>query len=281
MSSGFKLVQLANGEHSIHSLDYGETMHPAIGPAQEAEALYVKELKICERLAHHQGEFVVWDVGTGGAANALTLLRCTRHLRGELHIVSFDNTLEPLRFAQQNASSLNYLRGYENVVEEFLNGPSKLQFDNGKQKVNWEMHVGDFPTLLSDTHLPAPHAIFFDPFSPKKNPTMWTQKVFCALFKHLDTNRPCSLATYSRSTMIRVALFLAGFYVAIGKPTGQKEETTIAANQLELLDRPLDRSWLDKAQRSDGAEPLNDNVYRQAKLTAESLAALKAHPQFK
>ena len=46
----------------------------------EAEALYVNQLRLRERLADHAGEFVIWDVGLGAAANALTVLRATREI---------------------------------------------------------------------------------------------------------------------------------------------------------------------------------------------------------
>ena len=35
----YRLVKLANGSHSLHSLAHGETFHPVIGPVAEAEAL--------------------------------------------------------------------------------------------------------------------------------------------------------------------------------------------------------------------------------------------------
>ncbi|HTV75765.1 MAG TPA: hypothetical protein VMD57_02115, partial [Candidatus Baltobacteraceae bacterium] len=91
---------------------------------------------------------------------------------------------------------------------------------------------------------------------------------------------PCALTTYSRSTLIRATLLLSGFYVGVGHATGLKEETTIAANTLNLIAAPLDRRWLDRAKRSHSAEPMADAVYRRAPLTADSLEKLRAHPQF-
>jgi tRNA U34 5-methylaminomethyl-2-thiouridine-forming methyltransferase MnmC len=128
--------------------------------------------------------------------------------------------------------------------------------------------------------LPAPHAILFDAFSPVKNPAMWTLPLFKNLFQWLDPQRPCALPTYSRSTILRVTLLLAGFFVGVGHATGEKEETTIAANDLSLISEPLDRRWLERAKRSHRAEPLMENVYRIAPLSAESREKLSAHPQF-
>src|SRR5689334_12524952 len=89
----FRLVQLRNGAQSVHALDYGETMHPGLGPAAEAETLYVKQLRLGERLPNHAGTFVVWDVGLGAAANALALLRATVDSDISLHVASFDCSL--------------------------------------------------------------------------------------------------------------------------------------------------------------------------------------------
>src|SRR5260221_1385210 len=39
--AGYRLVTLANGSHSIHSLAERETFHPVISPVADAAALYV------------------------------------------------------------------------------------------------------------------------------------------------------------------------------------------------------------------------------------------------
>ena len=86
----YQLVQLANGVHSVHSVAHRETFHPVIGPVAEAEALYVRQLRLVERRRAHAGEFVIWDVGLGAAANALTVLRALRSGAGRVRMVSFD-----------------------------------------------------------------------------------------------------------------------------------------------------------------------------------------------
>ena len=110
---------------------------------------------------------------------------------------------------------------------------------------------------------------------------MWTLPLFTNIYKLLDPARPCALPTYSRSTILRVTLLLAGFFVGVGHATGEKEETTIAANDLSLITEPLDHRWLDRARRSHSAEPMVAPVYRIAPLSAESWKKLQAHQQFK
>jgi tRNA U34 5-methylaminomethyl-2-thiouridine-forming methyltransferase MnmC len=281
--SGYQLVRLNNGICSVRSLADAETFHPVVGPVAEAEALYVNQLKLRERLENHAGEFVIWDIGLGAAANSLTVLRATRDIECQIRLVSFDHTIEPLKFALQHANELGYFGGYENHLQKFI-CEQRVAFQDGHQSVNWECHLGDFPTWLNSNNggrAPAPpHAILFDAYSPARNPAMWTLPLFTNLFQQLDPQRPCAMPTYSRSTILRVTLLLAGFFVGVGHATGEKEETTIAANDLSLIAEPLDARWLARAQRSDSAEPLREPVYSRAKLLPASLEKLKRHPQF-
>ena len=278
----YQLVTLANGERTLFSASYGEKMHPGLGPQAEAELLYVSQLQIRERIAGASGEFVIWDIGLGAAANAIAVLRATAGISGRLRLVSFDNTAEPLEFALKNSAALGYLSGYEEQLSELFR-TKKAAFTNGALHVDWQFHLGDFPAWLdmeSTRAVPAPHAIFYDAFSPAKNPAMWTLPVFQNLYRALEPQRPCALTTYSRSTVLRATLLLAGFLVGVGHAAGLKEETTIAANTLDLIREPLDERWLDRARRSHSAEPLHEPIYVRAPLTAASITGLQAHPQF-
>jgi len=281
-TDGYELVRLHNGAHSVRSLSHSETMHPGLGPEAEAEALYVNQLRLVERLSAHDGEFAIWDVGLGAAANALTVLRATREVSSSIRLISFEQTLEPLRFAFGHRSALGYFEGYEAVVNQLLS-EHRIEFENDRQQVKWECLVGDFPSFLRQPDaraLPKPHVVLFDPWSPAKNPAMWSAPLFADLFNLLDPARPCVLPTYSRSTMTRVALLLAGFWVGAGRAAGRKEQTTIAANAPVLIDEPLDQHWLERARRSPSAEPLCESVYRQAPLSPATWERLQRHPQF-
>lgn len=277
----YEVVRLVSGTASVRSLAEGETFHPVIGPVAEAEALYVRQLRLPERVAAAAGrEFVIWDVGLGSAANVTTALRHLSAIDGRVKIVSFDHTLEALRFARTHAAELVYPLGFEEPEAELLQH-GRTRFRHGSIEVEWEVHVSDFPTLMAgDTRLPAPDAIFFDAYSPARNPAMWTLPLFRRIHARLDPARPASMATYSRATLLRATLLCAGFYVGAGHATGEKEETTVAANHPSLIEEPLSEAWLVRARRSTSAEPLDEALYRQAPLKPETLRKLESHPQF-
>lgn len=280
---GYKIVRLANGVHSVHSLAHQETFHPVIGPVAEAEALYVKQLDLVKRFRSQPGEFVIWDVGLGAAANSLTILRSLSPFPGAVRLISFDNTTEPLGFALHHGEALGYLGGFEEQLGALL-AQKRIEFKIGQIGVRWEIKTEDFPALLKTSaaqSIPKPNVILFDAYSPAKNPAMWTQPLFSDLFSLLDTSRPCALATYSRSTLVRVSLLLAGFFVGSGHATGEKEETTIAANVLDLIGDPLDKVWLARAKKSTSAEPLWEPKYHQARLSPETWERLQQHRQFR
>lgn len=266
----------------MHSEEHDETFHPVIGPVAEANALYVTQLRLPERVRDSAGEFVIWDVGLGAAANVLTVVRALGHLERTVRVISFDCALEPLAFALRHAAELGYFGGFERPVQRLLRD-RHVTFNHAATRVDWKVHVADFPQFMAGPAaegLAKPHAILFDAFSPATNPAMWTQPLFARIFQLLDPERPCALPTYSRSTILRVSLLLAGFYVGVGHATGEKEETTIAANSMTLIGEPLDLKWLARAHRSTSAEPLWTPEYRQAKMSEQTWEKLRAHPQF-
>jgi tRNA U34 5-methylaminomethyl-2-thiouridine-forming methyltransferase MnmC len=290
MTAEYELVTLAGGTHSVRALELGETFHPVIGPAAEAEALYVRQLRLRERFeAWHEAKgtreaepFVIWDVGLGAAANVMAAMHALEATAGRLVVASFDRTLAPLEFGLRHAEALGYFKELTPVARQ-LAATGRALVRGPALKAEWRVHLGDFPELLKGPEAeqwPKPHAIMFDAFSPARNPDMWTLPLFRRLYELLDPARPCALPTYSRSTLLRVTLLLAGFFVGSGHATGEKEETTVAANCAELVLEPLGRRWLERAKQSTSAEPLRNAAYEQRPLCPETWEALRRHPQF-
>jgi hypothetical protein len=148
--------------------------------------------------------------------------------------------------------------------------------------------------------------IYFDFYSPKSSPDLWTWSIFKRLYDlcHRGEGDPglqpgvgprrtegrgpnpvptlghpglqarvdpsSTLITYSSSTAVRSALILAGFYVGYGVQTAAKFETTIASTCRDSITSPLGQSWIQHLKRSGRPLPL-DFSFRSRDLAIEEI----------
>ncbi len=269
----FELVTLRNGTRAVRHLGHGEVMHPSIGPWQEAQALYVAQSRLPELLQVEGPPLHVWDVGLGAGTNAVAALTCARELgerqRRALHVVSFEIDLAPLRLALADREGFPFLQPFSAAAASVA---ATGQWRDSR--LGWDLHLGDAAALWAAEWQPA-DLIFFDPFSPSSNPTLWTPDAFQRLRRHARADGAgCSLFTYSAATPTRVSLLLGGFYVGTGSATGMKAETTVAATRRELLTQPLDQRWLGRWERSSSRAPHGGTFDEQIE------AAVRSHAQF-
>jgi queuine tRNA-ribosyltransferase len=255
----------------------GEVMHPGSDPAQEAQSLYVDQSRLLKRLESGSEEpLVVWDVGLGAAANAMAAILAVENAgpaaARPLKLVSFENDLDSLKLALDHPGWFRHLRHA---------APQALLRDNRwnslASPIEWLLLNGDFALRKFDA--PPPDIVFFDPFSFKTDSAMWTLNAFRELARAFE-DKHTELYTYTYSTSVRAAMLAAGFYVAKGRATGLKGETTVglspraaaAAHGRELLGQ----EWLTKWRRSDAQVPFGsteqEDSWRQAVL---------GHPQFR
>ena len=269
----FELVTLRNGTRAVRHVGHGEVMHPSVGPWAEAQALYVDQSRLAEKLQQPGAPVHVWDVGLGAGSNALAALSCARNLgpqlRRPLHILSFELDLAPLRLALADPQGFPFLQPFAGAVETLL---ATQRWSEGP--LHWELHLGDAAKLWHEAWAPA-DLIFFDPFSPAANLGLWTPASFALLRRHAREDAGgCTLFTYSAATPTRVSLLLGGFLVGAGAATGTKRETTAAATRRELLEQPLSQRWLERWERSSSKAPhgvpLDENIQH----------AIRTHAQF-
>lgn len=273
----FELIVTKFGPTSLRCTKHNETFHPVTGPRVEARILHVEQQRIVERARKSSGPFVIWDVGLGAAANAIAAVEALKDEVGRVELHSFDITTAPLLFALENAAALEYPLPHVKMIKELL----VMGFVEVRPGFVWRIHLGDFRHLVKTVDAPAPDSIFYDPYSPRGNQEMWTLDHFTNLFRRLDPAKPCLLTNYTRSTSVRVTLALAGFAVGIGAIIGEKDQTTIASNRLDWLERPLQKDWFERVSVSRNAAPFRENRSGDLAISPEDLAALKALEQFR
>ncbi len=291
----FQLEKTLSGATTIRDLSIGEKLHPA-GPVFESESTYVKQSGLRERLLRlkpvpmspYVTPLVVYDVGLGAAGNASAAFRLWKKLSEEnvngetivrpLHIVSFENEIEVLKFAVENISEFPHLLPVQSFLEQFISGvdhPEKMPGDMMVIEVSggdftWTLFFGDFHEFfispdqkkdpaIEDSAPPVPLAeiIFHDPYSPVSNPRMWDLKTFNILRNNSAID--CVMTTYSQSTHVRAAMLVAGFHVGHGDELGINRESTFASRDFDLVLKPLGPEFLERWKRSTKGFPSDIN----------------------
>jgi queuine tRNA-ribosyltransferase len=255
------------GFASIRHVPSGETMHARTPPMDEARSLYVEQAQLAERLRLDVGEdvagaepLVIWDIGLGAAANAMAAIRCyeeqaaVRPVRG-LQLVSFENDLDSLRLALRNDHHFDYLR-HSAPAGLLKSGSWQSRTHAG---LSWTLLEGDlFDTLTAAS--PRPDLVYYDLFSGRTHAVAWTLACFNRLAVAC-AGRSTEIFSSTASTAARVALLGAGFYVAKGRATDDKPESTIAFTRKALehgwarRHELLGAEWLARWKRSGAKFP--------------------------
>jgi queuine tRNA-ribosyltransferase len=264
-----ELVTLKSGARAVRDRLTGEVMHSAVGPKIESQELYVLASRLRERLEEGGAPLVLLDVGLGAGSNAALAFAVSESLSEsarKLSIVSFDRSTAAMELALGSDDAVDL--GFSAPIAE--HGRALLSKGTTESaRTAWKMVLGDLPDTLSVVADRSADIVFWDPFSPKSNPTLWNMAAFRALFRACRDG--CTVHTYSQATRVRSAMLLAGFHVGLGSSTGVKEATTIAGVGAPPGAALLDARWLDRLTRSSA--PFPDDA------PCDALARIMEHPQ--
>jgi queuine tRNA-ribosyltransferase len=271
-------VVVREGIGRIRDRASGEVMHSVNDPAEEARSLYVEQSKVVERLkTPHIHPLVVWDVGLGAGANAMATILAVEAMNPDerkrrLVLVSFESDLDSLKLALRHTQWFKHLR--HAAPASLL---AKNQWMSDASGIDWLLLTGDFSVRKFDA--PAPDIVYFDPFSFKTDSALWTLASFREL-ADVCRDKATELFTYTYSTSVRAAMLAAGFYVAKGRATGPKTETTIGLSARAAAQAThhelLGALWLAKWERSGAQAPFGSNDEDDS-----WRSAVRSHPQFR
>lgn len=208
------LIITEDGSHSLHHNMLNETYHSIHGAIQESGHIFIEAgLKKCAKDSLH-----ILEIGFGTGLNAFLTLLEIESTQQKIQYTAIE--LYPL--STESACLLNY---------PDLLAPERKDVFYQLHTAPWQNHIqltsqfelfkvqGDFTsmTLTGQYDL-----IYFDAFSPMKQPEMWTEDRFHMLYK--NSNSGAILTTYCAKGIVRRALQTAGFFVErIPGPPGKRE----------------------------------------------------------
>jgi tRNA U34 5-methylaminomethyl-2-thiouridine-forming methyltransferase MnmC len=209
-----ELILTKDGSHTLFVPEIDECYHSSHGAIQESRHIFIEAgLKLCKKQ-----EINVLEIGFGTGLNAfLTLIEAEKSQK-TIHFTSLE--LYPVEI--EKAFQLNYA---DLIAPEFKETFEKLHtspwndvaqispfFSLKKLKVDFTKY--DFAEKYD--------VIYFDAFSPEKQPEMWTVEQFEKLYN--CCNFGAVLTTYCAKGAVRRAMEVAGFKVErLQGPPGKRE----------------------------------------------------------
>jgi tRNA U34 5-methylaminomethyl-2-thiouridine-forming methyltransferase MnmC len=208
----------ADGTETYVNEEVGESYHSFTGAVDEALKKYAIPCKIKE-LAK-KGKVVILDVCFGMGYNSAKSIDVAlkENSKCEIEVYGLEYDEEIVKKIQEVNPPIDFFKHYKNLT------PQNLEFKH--KNVNVKLLLGDARETVKQ--LPKEHfdAIFFDPFSPKTAPEMWTKEFLKEMFKVLKSTG--ILATYSCARMVRDNLKAAEFMYDDGPIVGRRGPGTIA-----------------------------------------------------
>ncbi|MCX7678881.1 MAG: MnmC family methyltransferase [Spirochaetes bacterium] len=244
----FYEIRTADGSVTLYSELYNEAMHTRDGAYTEAIIKHVLPSKVLER---NDRILRVLDVGFGIGYNVIALLSnfLMNHNGRFLEVISIEKNPEALRMVDcPFDDEKKYLYG---LIKHLLQTPNIIE-----ENFSVTLFVGDARAIvqtLPDFHF---HAIFHDPYSPAKNPELWTVDFFRQLHRTLSDDG--ILTTYSSAPQVRMALLEANFLLGKAPGMGKKREGTLAAKK-EII-QPLPDEALSNLRAHKRAVPYRDET---------------------
>jgi len=229
-----KKVLTDDGSLTRFHPEYEEHYHSLSGARQEALLRFVKPCRLIET-AKARGKLRFLDVGFGLGINVAVTLEQVFKYVPEAHCewVSLEKEILDLKDLQPHFGE----EMVSTILETFVNhGQVETSHCCGR------LLEGDACEVVAEVE-GSFDAIFLDPFSPRKNPEMWSEGFMRALWEVCAEGG--ILSTYSAAASVRLALMEAGWEIGLGPRVGKKSSGTVASKG--PADPPLPQ--LDEKQR--------------------------------
>ena len=211
-----ELLLTEDGSHTLRVEELDECYHSTHGAVQESMHIFInaglRAFAVMDSV-----DIRVLEIGFGTGLNAYLTLLESETLNRRIHYT----TLELFPITIDNALQLNYPEIFCQERSLF----EKIHVSEWDKEVEitpcFTLHKikADFTCYdLQGSY----DVIYFDAFSPEKQPEMWEEKCFRKIFNHSDNG--VVLTTYCAKGAVRRAMQSAGFIVErLSGPVGKRE----------------------------------------------------------
>jgi tRNA U34 5-methylaminomethyl-2-thiouridine-forming methyltransferase MnmC len=210
VTNKMKLIETKDGSFTAFNAKYDETYHSISGAEEEAFEKHVKALGL-------EDEMRILDFCFGLGYNSLAATT----MASDLEITALENDIEIIR----EMKNINLPEKLGTKFKTFSRLAEQTETtDSDGNTIN--LIIGDATKKIKELPENYFDRVYFDPFSPKKQPEMWTEEVFRDVFFVMKNGG--KLSTYSCAKSVRTNMTAAGFQIKDGPSVGRKSPATIA-----------------------------------------------------
>ena len=205
-----KFIKTRDSSFTVFNERYQEHYHTLSGAMEEAFEKHVNAISV-------EDGFHILDFCFGLGYNSIAAIKGHKNL----NIVGLENDIEIIKAIK----NLTVPKEIEKEFSAFRNLAKKNEItdeNNNTIKLILGNAVHTIEQLPEDLY----DRVFFDPFSPQKQPEMWSKEVFKKVFAVMKPG--AKLSTYSCAKTVRQNMIAAGFNVLDGPAIGRKSPATIA-----------------------------------------------------
>lgn len=220
MLRDLKIIITADSSNSIWNEEVGESYHSDSGAVAESEHVFIESALHF----HPSPDPAILEIGFGTGLNAYltwidTLVsgKFIKYTAVELHPLAVEWT-EKLNYPEILNQSRQVFLDLHHMPWEKENRIS----DHFYIKKAW-VDLSDFKT--SEKY----DIVYFDAFSPKVQPGLWTAEIFTRIFNFMNPGG--ILTTYCSKGDVRRSMLAAGFHVEKIPGPGKKREITRASKK--------------------------------------------------
>ncbi len=208
-----EIKKTADGSHTLFLSSIDENYHSNFGAIQESEHIFINAgLKQCTK-----NDISILEVGFGTGLNVfLTYLWTQENKNIKINFT----TLEKFPVDHEIALQLNY-GNILGVKEVYI----QLHFSEWDKilKISENFTLEKIKTDFTGyRHRKTYDLIYFDAFSPEKQPEMWTEELFRGIFENCNEN--AIMVTYCSKGWVKRAMQSAGFKIEkLEGPPGKRQ----------------------------------------------------------
>jgi len=203
-----------DGSHTIFVRGLDEPYHSTHGALQESMHVFIKQ----GLLTLNQPSVRILELGFGTGLNALLTLSQSISLKLDIYY----HAVEKYPLMEHEYKLLNYEKFVERIPEGTLDCIHSCPWGEPVQisdRFTLYKEEADFRSMKPSPNI---NLVYFDAFSPDKQPKLWTPEIISAIRQVSEMG--AILVTYSSKGIVCRALTACGFEVSkIAGPPGKRE----------------------------------------------------------